>query len=79
VTVDKDEYRPRQPIVFREAKLRKGLKKKGSRLWVIKELKNDGTIELEGQLENMLTKGLNKNNFERIISKLGMENTYSLA
>lgn len=33
--------------MFREAKLQKGLKKKGSRLWVIKELKTDETIELE--------------------------------
>jgi len=33
-------------------------------------------VSSEGQLAYILTKGLNNNNFERIISKLGMENTY---
>jgi len=47
VTIEKDEYRPGQPIMLRDAKLQIWLKTKGSRLWVIKKLKNDGTIELE--------------------------------
>ena len=44
IIVEKYEYRLGQPIMFREAK--KGLKKKGSKLWVIKKLKIGGTIEL---------------------------------
>jgi len=33
-------------------------------------------VSTQGQLANILTKGLNINNFEKIISKLEMENTY---
>jgi len=40
-----DKYSPGQPIKFREAK--RGLKKKGARLWVIKKLKINRSIELE--------------------------------
>lgn len=36
-------------------------------------------VSTQGQLADILTKGLNISNFERIISKLGMENTYSPA
>jgi len=53
VTIEKDEYRPGQPIMLREVKLQIGLKKKGSRLWLIKELKIDGTIELESPYSRM--------------------------
>jgi len=34
-------------------------------------------VSTQSQLADILTKGLNGINFERIISKLGMENTYS--
>ena len=36
-------------------------------------------VSTQNQLADILTKGLNCSNFERIISKLGMENTYSPA
>jgi len=36
-------------------------------------------VSTQSQLADILTKGLNGINFERIISKLGMENTYSPA
>nr|KYP33440.1 Copia protein [Cajanus cajan] len=34
-------------------------------------------VSTQGQLVDILTKGLNSSNFERIISKLGIDNTYS--
>jgi len=43
--VKEDEYRRGQPIKLREAK-RKGKKKK-AKLWVIKKLKTNETIQLE--------------------------------
>jgi len=36
-------------------------------------------VSSQGKPVGILTKDLNNNNFERIISKLGMENTYSPA
>jgi len=36
-------------------------------------------VSTQGQLADILTKGLNSSNFKRIISKLRMENTYSPA
>ena len=50
----------------------------------IKEKLDNGLIctpyvSTQNQLANILTKGLNYINFERIISKLGMENIYSPA
>lgn len=36
-------------------------------------------VSSQDNLADILTKGLNNNNFERIVSKLGMENTYSPA
>lgn len=36
-------------------------------------------VSSQDNLADILTKGLNSNNFERIVSKLGMENTYSPA
>jgi len=36
-------------------------------------------VSSQEQLTNILTKGLNSSNFERIVFKLGMENTYSTA
>jgi hypothetical protein len=36
-------------------------------------------VSSQGQLADILTKGLSSSNFERIVSKLGMENTYSPA
>jgi len=45
-----DEFRHGQPIMFRNAKLKfqpRWLKTKGSSLWVVKEIKTNGTIELE--------------------------------
>jgi len=46
----KDDFKPGQPIMLRSVKLKfhpSWLKKKGSRLWVIKEVITNGTIELE--------------------------------
>jgi len=46
----KDEFRPGQPIMLRNAKLKfqpRGLKTNWLRLRVIKENRMDGTIELE--------------------------------
>lgn len=36
-------------------------------------------VSSQDNLADIVTKGLNSNNFERIVSKLGMENTYSPA
>nr|KYP33177.1 Copia protein [Cajanus cajan] len=36
-------------------------------------------VSTQNQLADILTKGLKCTNFERIISKMGMENTYSPA
>ncbi|KAK2433017.1 putative mitochondrial protein [Trifolium repens] len=36
-------------------------------------------VSSQNQLADVLTKGLNSHNFERIVSKLGMDNTYSPA
>ena len=36
-------------------------------------------VSSQDNLADILTKGLNSNNFEKIVSKLGMENTYSPA
>jgi len=47
VAIEKDAYKPGQPIMLRDVKLQIGLKTKGSRLWVIKELKTNGIVELE--------------------------------
>jgi len=46
----KDDFKPDKPIMLRSAKLRfhlRGKKKKCSGLWFIKEVRDDGTIELE--------------------------------
>jgi len=45
-SVKEDEYRLGQPIMLRASR-GKGMKKTKT-LWVIKELKMDGTIEVEG-------------------------------
>lgn len=50
--------------------------------YFIKEKLDSGLIctpyvSTQGQLADILTKGLNSSNFKRVISKLGMENTYS--
>jgi len=44
-----DEFKLGQPIMFRNAKLKfqpRWLKTKGSRLWIAKEIKTDGTLKL---------------------------------